>query len=81
MDKITPAYLQPGKPVQVSGMITNLDRVAWGDVQVYLLAPLDPAADVRPVVGDLVKTPRRLGLRHRRLQGVEQVRAEREGDA
>ena len=57
MDKITPAYLQPGKSVQVSGMITNLDRVAWGDVQVYLLAPLEPATSTRQLAREANSEP------------------------
>jgi len=47
MDQITPAYLQPGKPVRVSGTVTNLDQKLWKDVQVYLLAPNAPATSTR----------------------------------
>jgi hypothetical protein len=43
IEQITPAYLQPGEPIHVSGTITNLDRETWRDVQVYMLAPTDPA--------------------------------------
>ena len=43
IEQITPAYLQPGEPIHVSGTITNLDRETWRDVQVYMLRPTAPA--------------------------------------
>lgn len=56
MERITPAYLQPGEPITVSGQITNLDREAWGDVQVYLLAPGFPATSTEELA-DVAASP------------------------
>jgi Family of unknown function (DUF6049) len=43
LERISPQFLQPGDDVEVSGNLTNLDREAWRDVQVYLVAPANVA--------------------------------------
>jgi uncharacterized protein DUF6049 len=45
IEQITPAYLQPGERVNVSGTITNLDRETWREVQVFMLRPTAPATN------------------------------------
>lgn len=42
MDSIAPAYLTPGEPQDVSGVITNLDDHVWRDLQVYLVMSPSP---------------------------------------
>jgi hypothetical protein len=52
LERISPQYLQPGETIDVSGTITNLDREAWRDLQVYLVAPA-AVASTTDDVGDM----------------------------
>jgi len=59
LDRISPQYLQPGDTIDVSGTITNLDREAWRDLQVYLVAPVAVATttdELADMAGTSAKT-------------------------
>ncbi len=63
IDRISPAALRPGDPVQLSGAVTNLGDISWRDANVYLdvadsatttPAELEAIADAGDVFGDRV---------------------------
>jgi hypothetical protein len=56
LERISPAYLQPGEDLTVSGTVTNLDREPWRDLQVYLLAPAT-AASSSDELATMAETP------------------------
>lgn len=43
IDNVAPLSLQPGKPLKVTGTVTNHSSRTWAHAQVYLLASYDPA--------------------------------------
>jgi hypothetical protein len=42
IETLTPSYLTPGRPVQVTGTVLNDTEDVWGDAQVGMLASPDP---------------------------------------
>jgi hypothetical protein len=56
LEQISPQYLQPGESITVSGTISNLDREAWRDIQVYLVAPVSVASTTEELA-DKAATP------------------------
>ncbi len=43
IDTVSPAALRPGDELQLTGTVTNPDKIEWLDAQVYLLISPDPA--------------------------------------
>jgi hypothetical protein len=67
LKRISPQYLQPGENVEVSGTLTNLDREAWRNVQVFLVAPVS-VATTSDELADLTATPAKTLDGHRILK-------------